>query len=255
MPEGWSDQDPKFWFLVTGLDPEKMTEAEVCRWRPIVQQFLADQTARRAARPEQARFQAQDVVCKTHNAVAVLDGFPTINQSVTRKAVYLVRDPRDVAVSWSAFYGESLDTAIDRMAHPKNKIENPPYAMFHHLGTWSSHVESWSGAHRIKFEDLVSAPLLTFRRFLKAFGIDANVARAQRAISHCTFDKLRAMEGTEGFKEANKGRFFRSGVVGQWRTALTADQVRRIEEAHGPVMRSLGYETVSDLPPPASLVA
>ncbi|MGP0104932.1 sulfotransferase domain-containing protein, partial [Rhodoblastus sp.] len=42
---------------------------------------------------------------KTHNAVANVEGFPTINFDVTLAAVYLVRNPLDVAVSYSQFAG------------------------------------------------------------------------------------------------------------------------------------------------------
>ena len=40
---------------------------------------------------------------KTHNAVANVDGFPTINFDVTKAAIYIVRNPLDVAVSYAHY--------------------------------------------------------------------------------------------------------------------------------------------------------
>jgi len=44
------------------------------------------------------------------------------------------------------------------------------------------------------------------------------------------------------------GLFFRRGEVGGWRDELTAEQVARIEAAHAPMMRRLGYEPADAMP-------
>ena len=42
--------------------------------------------------------------------------------------------------------------------------------------------------------------------------------------------------------------FFRRGEAGRWRDELTPEQVARIEAAHAPMMRRLGYELSSHAP-------
>ncbi len=56
------------------------------------------------------------IYIKTHNAVATVEGFPTINFDVTLAAVYIVRNPLDVAVSYAHYSGIPYDPIIDYMA-------------------------------------------------------------------------------------------------------------------------------------------
>ena len=44
------------------------------------------------------------------------------------------------------------------------------------------------------------------------------------------------------------GLFFRRGEAGGWRDELNAEQVARIEAAHAPMMRRLGYELADAMP-------
>ena len=60
------------------------------------------------------------------------------------------------------------------------------------------------------------------------------------------FGQLRGQEQEKGFREAPRpyagGNFFRRGEAGAWRDELSAEQIARIEAAHAPMMRRLGYE-------------
>ncbi len=60
------------------------------------------------------------------------------------------------------------------------------------------------------------------------------------------FAQLRQQEQEKGFREGPRpwtgGNFFRRGKAGARREELTAEQVARIEAAHAPMMRRLGYE-------------
>jgi hypothetical protein len=64
-----------------------------------------------------------------------------------------------------------------------------------------------------------------------------------QAIARSSFERLRAQEDANGFREKpdRAERFFRQGKAGEWRTALSRRQVRRIVEAHGEQMRRFGY--------------
>jgi hypothetical protein len=78
-------------------------------------------------------------------------------------------------------------------------------------------------------------------------GYAVTPADAERAVSLASFGKLQAQERETGFSEwqdrgAGGRWFFRRGETGAWRDELTADQVSRIEAAHGAMMTRLGYE-------------
>ena len=72
-----------------------------------------------AARPLALRRIAQStdglVFVKTHNAFVKHLGTPTIEPSVTAGAIYIVRNPLDVAISFAAFKGGDIDEAIETM--------------------------------------------------------------------------------------------------------------------------------------------
>ncbi|MFZ0424303.1 MAG: sulfotransferase domain-containing protein, partial [Xanthobacteraceae bacterium] len=69
----------------------------------------------------------------------------------------------------------------------------------------------------------------------------------RRAVSYADFAELRRQEEEKGFSELPRpgGKFFRRGDAGAWRDDLSAEQVARIEAAHAPMMRRLGYELAS----------
>jgi hypothetical protein len=86
-----------------GKPAQQASIAEIAAVRPLAQ---ADLVARAG----------QPVLLKTHNAVANVDGHPTINLGVTLAAVYLVRNPLDVAVSYAHHSGHTVDHVIEFMA-------------------------------------------------------------------------------------------------------------------------------------------
>ena len=50
---------------------------------------------------------------KTHNALMADRGYPTINFAVTTGAIYILRNPLDVAISYSHHLGKSLTRVPD----------------------------------------------------------------------------------------------------------------------------------------------
>ena len=72
---------------------------------------------------------------------------------------------------------------------------------------------------------------------------DGQPDRLARAVDQAAFARLRAQEAAHGYGERHQAApaFFRAGVAGSWRTALTADQMRALVAAHRPMMARLGY--------------
>jgi len=166
--------------------------------------------------------------------------------------VYIVRDPRDVAVSFAHHLNKSVDEAIAKMADETTRMALGRAGLRtqlpQHLSTWSDHVESWLDApglnlHLMRYEDMIEHPAEVFGKAVRFLGFDCDDAKLGRALAACRFDVLQAREAQEGFRECppDVGNFFRRGIAGGWRDSLTVEQERCIVAQHGRVMRRLGY--------------
>jgi hypothetical protein len=183
---------------------------------------------------------------RTHSLLGVAYGAPTINQSVSAGAVYLVRDPRDVAVSLAQYAGKPLDFAIDIInRHDAFALGNDPRDLW---GSWSQHVESWAGHPDpsllvVRYEDLLSKPKDTFGAIAQHLRQPAKPEEIAEAVSASSFGELRRQEKQYGFaaRWPDAKRFFVNGRSRVWRDKMSAAQAERIVAAHGPTMRKLGY--------------
>ena len=190
------------------------------------------------------------VFLKTHHAVCSIDEFPLIPHVVTEGAIYMVRDPREVAISYAKHCDATIDETIDVMENPQ-AIATTGNGLYHMLATWSNHVDSWADAengikcHVVRYEDLHRAPHKAFKSVIEALGWEYSEDRLHATIHATGFDKLQAQEQENGFRERSKRakeQFFRAGNVDSWRHILTKEQVQRIEQAHGEAMTRMGYQ-------------
>ncbi|HUB44746.1 MAG TPA: sulfotransferase domain-containing protein [Acetobacteraceae bacterium] len=210
--------------------------ADVQRMRPLVQRDLM------ALDPSL-------VFVKTHNARLLVAGAPLITPEVTAGAIYVVRDPRDIAVSYSRHRGQSIDDTIAFMANRQAATGGTDSKVHEWLGTWSLHVESWTArpdprVHVMRYESLIAAASATFGPLIGWLGQDPPPGRLDRAIRFSSFAELRAQEEARGFNERvpeATGRFFGAGQPGHWRSALTPAQRARIEHDHAAAMQRFGY--------------
>jgi hypothetical protein len=181
-------------------------------------------------------------IIKTHTANIVMGGVTMVPRPLTRKAVYLVRDPRDVAASFAKHTGSDIDDTITSMNNMNNIMKSETTAVGIWLTTWSNHVETWERdfVTRIKYEDLKEDPEREFIKILDTFGIKLNKPRLKKAIRLCNIDRMKKQEDKEGFIElGNQDKFFGQGKG--WKNELTDLQAKRIEENHLKVMNELGY--------------
>ncbi len=166
------------------------------------------------------------------------------------KAVYLVRDVRDVILSEFAyttaleFFQGDLDAFISQFLLKK---VNP-------FGPWQKHVASWLDSPIantpnllvVHYRDLRKNPLDGFMRIAKFLGVERDPALVQRAIEHNTIDKMKEKERVAPQRASVKGRFVRSGEVQGWRAKMTPEQVQFIAEHAGTVLQRLGYPLSSE---------
>ena len=234
----WSKRDAALRHYKRRLNKpiEEATASEIAVLRAEVQANLA----RDAEAP---------VYVKTHNAVATVEGAPTINFDATKGAIYFVRNPLDVAISYSHHLSISIDEVIDYMADADatTSLYNDKL-IYEFMSSWSLNVASWfSIANRpvliVRYEDMLTAPQNAFGRIVSFLDLKATSDQIDQAIEHSSFERLSRQEAENGFVErpANSSRFFRSGKAGQWKTELSQNQIRKIVKSHSAMMMRCGY--------------
>jgi hypothetical protein len=179
------------------------------------------------------------------------------------RVIYIVRDPRDVAVS---YYHHNVKAG--------NIPDHYPMASFvqrfiagefdRRFGTWRDNVLSWTALRQgapgfllIRYEDMKRDPatvLAGVAAFLERCSfrqIDARPEALQRTIELSSPERMRALEKQEGDQWVlTKGTrrdkpFVRSAISGGWKSQLAPESLAAIESAWGDLMQSLGYELAS----------
>ena len=223
----------------TGLDSSNLTPGELCAYRTLFHELLAQEM------PSPAYL-------KVHDAYALAGGRSIFPRTATAGVVYVVRNPLDVAVSYAHYRQQPLDDTIDWMNDPTaaegDGSRGIRLFLPQPLGTWSDHVSSWLNqrhltVHVMRYEDMIAAPEAAFGAFVRFAGLDFDHARLARAIDHSAFERLRFQEARSGFREKSRTApcFFRAGMAGSWRACLQPGQVRKLVAGHGPMMERLGY--------------
>ena len=185
---------------------------------------------------------------KTHQALVVDRGHLTINFSVTAGAIYIVRNPLDVAISYAHHLDKPFDFAIDFMNLKNAETSVTDKQVNETYGSWSQHVLSWTrkphpAIYVMRYEDMLNEPTKTFGGLARHLLFKPSEEQLADTIGRSSFERLREQEEKKGFRERPEGaeRFFRDGRAGQWKEVLTPQQIQRIVDAHGEQMQRFGY--------------
>jgi hypothetical protein len=176
------------------------------------------------------------------------------------KTIYIVRDPRDVALSYYDFQRKYRQIEDN---HPLERyIEDFIFGRLGSAdwGTWAENVASWlytRGQRNdfllLRYEDMLDDTFAELQRIASFLGIEAEEERLSRAVELSSADRMRELEkleadqwiGTRGRRRAIP--FVRAAKAGGWRKSLPETCVAKIESAWGSLMTKLGYELVSGL--------
>jgi hypothetical protein len=173
-----------------------------------------------------------------------------------RKVIYLVRDPRDVAVSEYHFnlkkrYIEP-DVTLEQFVKRFIAGETSSY------GSWWEHTASWIAARHgnpafllVRYEDLLTDSVGETGKIAEFLGIHAGPERLQAAIERSSADRMRTLEKQQadqwtGTKNTRKEiPFVRAAKSGGWKETLPRQSAEDIEAAWTPLLNFLGYELQS----------
>ena len=206
------------------------------------------------------------VFFKTHSGLFDIGGNSFTKKSNSRGIIYVVRDPRDICISWSKHSGISIDQSIEYMTNnlanlywqePRSspnvfKDNNRPRSL---LSSWEKHVLSWTNTKWdlpiliLRFEDIVYNKIDVVNKIIKFFENNYDLKFNNKAekidniIKTTEFNKLKTQEEEQGFLEATKNsRFFSVGKKNQWRDKLSKEQVILLENKFSKVMRLFDYK-------------
>ena len=224
---------------VIGFDTSDLTQDEITSLRPDVYRWK----------------HVDDEVSfhKIHDAYThTREGRPLVDDVATVGALYIIRNPLDVALSYANHRGTDIDQAIAFMGDPEHALSRSVKALsqqlLQYMGTWSFHVRSWTEApgldvRVIRYEDMHTDPENTFAEAVEFLGLQSDPTRLERAIRFSSFDIMAAQEQQTGFRErpARAQRFFRKGKAGDWQDTLTDAQIARVVADHREIMTRLGY--------------
>lgn len=176
-------------------------------------------------------------------------------QKEYRKAIYLVRDARDVALSEFA-YQKALGWIPDDF---NSFLQQFVRGEVNPFSAWHEHVPDWTDSKLasspnfllIKFEEMRRNTEDTVVRVLDFLGVDVDRGVVTDAIANNTVKKMQEKEqkspqlsntapNPNGSEES---RFIRSGSIAGWRNRLTDEQIKLIENKAGAVLERMGYST------------
>jgi len=234
---------------VAGLRASDLTNDEIDQLRPRLYKVMSDQhRAQRLRDPATG-----PKFMKVHDAQTRTEGgqllFP---KSATAGAIYVVRDPRDVAESFAHHANRSTQRTVGLMGDPTFALADDPknlsLQLQQRLLSWSDHVRSWVDQSElpvvvVRYEDLIADAEATLRRVIEFTEGSASPERVAKAVRFSAFERMRAQEHNEGFREKAPASptFFRQGRANGWRESLDPELAARIVRDHGEVMRRFRY--------------
>lgn len=208
-------------------------------------------------RPEVYRYQAQELdgiqYRKVHDAYTYLeDGSPLFPTDVSLGAIYFIRNPLDVLISFAHHSAKEPADMIEVLNDPGKAFGKSPKRLFNQLrqklSTWSGHVKSWLDqqnipVHVMRYEDMRRSPKNTFLQAVNFLNLEVGEESVEEALKKSDLSVLKEQEKKKGFKEKmiKADSFFRKGQVGEWKEVLTKDQVDQIVNEHAEVMKRFGY--------------
>ena len=224
----------------TGLEASDLTQDEIDLLRPGVYRRMADKAERTGHH-------------KVHDAYTVNgNGEPLFPTDATLGAVYLVRNPLNVAPSYAHHSARDVEWAVEALGDRSHTMSDGPKQLHNQfrqiLLGWSGHVTSWLDdppfpVEVVRYEDMHVDAEATFTRAARACDLDHTAEEIRDAIAKSSFDVVKAQEEEKGFGEKmpKSESFFRKGKIGSWRESLTDDQAARVIADHHEVMVRLGY--------------
>jgi hypothetical protein len=178
-----------------------------------------------------------------------------------KRIIYIVRDPRDVFISYYEFQLKrrviSDDCTLEEFLPRFMESGIEPK-----IGSWRDHVVSWTATRAgsdnfllLRYEDMIADARKESTEIASFLGLDCSPDRIAQAVELSTADRMRKLEQEQArqWKATRNTRqdkpFVGKAAAGGWKSMLSESCVARIESAWGNVMHSVGYELTTTSQP------
>lgn len=169
-----------------------------------------------------------------------------------KKIIYIVRDPRDVVISYLKHQQKMrnipTDYSMDVFGEEFIKGALP-------AGSWKEHVGSWLGAKDgesnfilIRYEDLLKDTENTLRNIVSKITGFPVKREFYQAVVLSSFERMKELEKLQSGKwlptrNSDKNiNFIRAGKSEQWKESLSPYLSEKIWKEWGNIMEQLGYQ-------------
>ncbi|MFG0331164.1 MAG: sulfotransferase domain-containing protein [Phycisphaerales bacterium] len=158
--------------------------------------------------------------------------------------IILLRDLRDVAVSWCFYVGNTPHHRLHHMYKPMSIQERLDWYMKTMLPEFIFWVENWQARRNpekgliVCYEDLRGKTYHELSRIYKHCGIDLPESKVHEIVDRHSF---RRETGRDPGQE-DPTQFNRKAVVGDWINHFTPELKDRFKEMAGETLIKLGYE-------------
>ncbi|PHR68770.1 MAG: sulfotransferase [Lutibacter sp.] len=223
-----------------GFNPFEMGLDEVDLYRPDMYKIITQDTE-----DENEVFYK-----KIHDAYTLnTNNIPIFPAEVSIGAVYFVRNPLDVCVSYANHSSSNIKRKVKLILNEKGDVAGRKTGQLRQIMlSWKSHYDSWKSqteipVHIVRYEDMKQTPMETFGAIIKFLKLDYDKERLGRAIVNSDFKLLQQMEAETGFKEKAQfcENFFWKGTIGNYKEHLSEKQIERIVTYSKETMIELGY--------------
>ena len=199
-------------------------------------------------------------IFKTHSAFFNNKNNNSIfsNSENSLGAIYIVRDPRNVIISYAHHYSITVEETYERITDEDLFIQKTEFSPEIFISSWRLNYLSWKKANipvlLIKYEDLIKntkEKLTEVFYFFQSLGMKKSLyddKKLDKVIKSTQFHNMQKLEKEIGFDESvtdkktnKKIPFFNLGPSNNWKTTLDSSLTNKIEKAFSKEMQDLGY--------------
>ena len=188
-----------------------------------------------------------NLMLKTHDCNVDISGVAQIPHDISRAAIYIARDPRDIALSFKNHYNtHTLDAAVDKLLDAKHITRYPNKGLHVLQLSWQLHIASWLRelpypVYILRYEDLLSKPFDILSDIVRFLQLEYDADIVNKSIEACDIQRFQQQEKKQGFREGVGQVFFHQGKAQRWRDELDVRLQERIKNACRKEMTALEY--------------
>ena len=190
-------------------------------------------------------------IFKTHSANLSVNSNDFTNTNYTGGIIHVVRDPREVVISYSKHRGKSIDDTIETMSDLRT-LSAQNNICVGLLSKWDLHYKSWKNLNvpslLIKYEELINntkSEIIKIKSFLSnILDLKENILekKIDNILKTTNIENFRKHEINYGFEESSlHSSFFGNAKTNSWEKKLSKNQIKKIEELFKEIMNELNY--------------